>query len=59
MWAKLLLFGIAVYAGVRAFRILSRFLKSDQSEKAASAVEEKPALNEMVRDPICGLYISF
>ena len=58
MWAKFLLFGIVVYAGVRAFRLLTRFLQSDPSEKTASAVEEKPVLNEMVRDPICGLYIS-
>ncbi len=42
MWAKFLLFGIAVYAGVRAFRLLTRFLQSDPSEKTVSAVEEEP-----------------
>ncbi|MBI5250441.1 MAG: YHS domain-containing protein [Desulfomonile tiedjei] len=58
MWAKFLLFAAVIYTGVRVARFLARFLASSPSEEKRGIDEKPSGFNEMVRDPVCGLYIT-
>lgn len=59
MWAKILLFATVIYTGVRVARFFARYLGTGPSLQTHSCADECAAgLNEMVKDPVCGLYIA-
>jgi len=58
MIVRLLLLGILIYAGAKAFFRLRRFFNSLPHRREAGISRDPTGLNEMVRDPVCGLYVT-
>lgn len=58
MFVRLLLLAGLVYAGVRAFLWVRRFLKSLPQRRGRAISRNQEGVNEMVRDPVCGLYVT-
>ncbi len=58
MFARLLLLAGLVYAGVRVFLWVRRFLKSLPHSRGPGISRDQAGVNEMVRDPVCGLYVT-
>ncbi|MFH1117460.1 MAG: YHS domain-containing protein [Pseudomonadota bacterium] len=58
MFVRLLLLAGLVYAGVRAFLWVRKFLKSLPQRRDPAISRDRAGVNEMVRDPVCGLYVT-
>jgi YHS domain-containing protein len=58
MIARLLLLGILVYVGAKAFLWVRKLLKSLPHRREVGISRDTAGVNEMVRDPVCGLYIT-
>ncbi len=58
MIARLLLIGILIYTGAKAFLWLRRFLRSLPHRREVRISRDAVGVNEMVRDPVCGVYVT-
>ena len=58
MFARLLLFGILVYLGAKAFVWVRRFLNALPYRREERISRNMTGVNEMVRDPVCGVYVT-
>ncbi|MDQ7782868.1 MAG: YHS domain-containing protein [Desulfomonilaceae bacterium] len=58
MFLRLLLLGILVYAGARVVLWVRRYLKSLPHRSEVRISRGPGGVNEMVRDPVCGVYIT-
>lgn len=58
MWVRLFLFGALIYAGARVVSAVNRYLKSRPEAREISEWGGGTEIKDMVRDPICGLYVS-
>lgn len=57
MVIRLILFLILAYFGIKTVLLLSRYFRR-RSEQHAYGPEQTMAVNDMVRDPVCGVYIA-
>lgn len=58
MIARLLILGVLVYTGARAFLWARRFIKSLPFSREVGMPRDSAGVNDMVRDPVCGLYVT-
>lgn len=58
MLFRLIIFAALIYAGARAFLWVRRFLKTLPHRSEPRVDQDMTAVNDMVRDPVCGLYVT-
>ena len=58
MVLRLLIFVALIYAGAKAFLWVRRFMKSLPHRSEQRVSQDMSAVNDMVRDPVCGLYVT-
>lgn len=58
MLLKLLLVAAGIYIVYKLFANDFRHKKKGQDEKEAKVMEKKKAAGELVKDPVCGTYVS-
>lgn len=58
MVIRLILFLIVAYFGIKILLRLRRYFKRRFEQPAGNGHRGTIAVNEMVRDPVCGLYIA-
>lgn len=57
---RIVLIALVVYFGIKALALLYRSVRtgSAKARVKASKRDSQPDASEMVRDPVCGLYVS-
>jgi YHS domain-containing protein len=55
---RLLLYAILIYAAAKAFLKVRSYLKSLPHRRKVEVPHDVPAASDMVRDPVCGVYIT-
>jgi uncharacterized protein len=56
-FVRLILVALLIYVAIKILSLVGRYLHSQFSKPQDKAEENSTGINEMVRDPICGLYI--
>ena len=54
---RLILVALLISVAIKILSLAGRYLHSQYSKRQVKAEENSTGINEMVRDPICGLYI--
>jgi uncharacterized protein len=55
---RIILFGLLIYMGIKVISRVMRLLGSTREVKPVDAPQRGPEAREMVRDPLCGVYVS-
>lgn len=55
---RIILFGVLFYVGIKVISRLIRLLGSAAGDKQGGSAERRLDADDMVRDPVCGMYIS-
>ncbi len=55
---RLILFGLLCYVGFKFISRVIRLVGSSRTERRVDAPQHGSDAREMVRDPVCGIYIS-
>ena len=55
---RIILFGLLVYFGIKVISRVIRLLGSTSVDRRKEASGHQAAANDMVKDPVCGMYIS-
>jgi YHS domain-containing protein len=58
MVIRLILVLIVAYLGIKTFLLVSRHFRRRAVQRTSGSTEKTIAVNEMVRDPVCGVYIA-
>ncbi len=56
-FVRLILVALLACLAIKILSLVSRYLRSQFVKGRVTAEENTAGLNEMVRDPVCGLYI--
>jgi len=56
-FVRLILVALLISVAIKILSLVGRYLHSRFSKPQVKAEENSTGINEMVRDPICGLYI--
>ena len=57
MLIRIILFLIFTYFGIKTYLLVSRYIRRRFSQHTFGRPEQHETVNEMVRDPVCGVYI--
>jgi YHS domain-containing protein len=55
---RIILFGLLLYVGIKVISRVISLLGSASADKQGSSAERGLDANDMVRDPVCGMYVS-
>jgi uncharacterized protein len=58
MWIRFLVLAALIYAGVKAFTWVYRSLTAVNRSHSIGEPGASPAIDEMVQDPVCGVYVA-
>ncbi|MGO9571982.1 MAG: transcriptional regulator [Desulfomonilaceae bacterium] len=56
-FVRLILVGLLISVAIKILSLVGRYLQSQFSQPQVKADENSAGIKEMVRDPVCGLYI--
>lgn len=56
-FVRVILVALLTCLAIKVLSLASRYLRSQPASPRVTAEENSSGLNEMVRDPVCGLYI--
>ena len=56
-FVRLILVALLISVAIKILSLAGRYLQSQFSKRQVKAEENSTGINEMVRDPVCGLYI--
>ncbi|MCX5860848.1 MAG: YHS domain-containing protein [Desulfomonile sp.] len=59
MVVRIILFLIFAYFGIKTFLWLSRYFRRSLDRRTQGSPEQTGTINDMVRDPVCGVYIPY
>lgn len=54
---RLILYALFIFFGYKVFKWALRSLDSGQSEPLAQGSQEKLTVDDLVKDPVCGVYV--
>ncbi len=57
MWVRLFIVILVIYLGFKTFSWAKRITRAQPNPDSGLKSDGMGAVNEMVRDPICGLYV--
>jgi uncharacterized protein len=55
---RIIVFGLLIYVGIKTLSWVLRLVSSARADRQGDVAEPQLAANDMVRDPVCGVYIS-
>jgi uncharacterized protein len=58
MLLRTLLIALLIFVTLKLVIALLRYLQSDPSQRLSEETGAKSGVNEMVKDPVCGVYIA-
>jgi uncharacterized protein len=56
-FVRLILVALLISLAIKILSVVGRYLQSQFGKPQVGAQEDSAGINEMVRDPVCGLYI--
>jgi YHS domain-containing protein len=56
-FVRLILVGLLISLAIKILSVVGRYLYSQFGQPQVKAQEDSTGINEMVRDPVCGLFI--
>ncbi len=54
---RLIFYVLFIFLGYKVFRWALRFLDSGESNPLIRGHQDRPAVDDLVKDPVCGVYV--